>query len=130
MCVCVSVCKHACMHVCVPARYGLRVCSVLCGGLRGYRMCCDQGVSPVPPQREPHPADLSRATVDEWELPKEEFTLEEQLGSGFFADVYRGRWKNRINVAIKIIKSGKPSAAAVTVTTPCKCLNPGNSRTF
>ncbi|XP_030217550.1 protein-tyrosine kinase 6b [Gadus morhua] len=56
-------------------------------------------------RREPHTADLSKATVDEWELPKDEFTLEEQLGSGFFAEVYRGRWKNRITVAIKIIKS-------------------------
>ncbi|CAL8266408.1 unnamed protein product [Merluccius merluccius] len=54
---------------------------------------------------EPHPADLSKATVDEWELPKEEFTLQEQLGSGYFADVYRGLWKNQINVAVKIIKT-------------------------
>ncbi|XP_078144297.1 protein-tyrosine kinase 6-like [Centroberyx gerrardi] len=53
---------------------------------------------------EPQPTDLSHSTVDEWELPKEEFSLEEQLGTGYFADVHRGRWKNRINVAIKIIK--------------------------
>ncbi|KAM3872255.1 protein-tyrosine kinase 6b [Diretmus argenteus] len=56
-------------------------------------------------RKEPPPQDLSHATVDEWELPKEEFSLEEQLGSGYFADVHRGRWKNRINVAIKIIKT-------------------------
>ncbi|KAK0140510.1 Protein-tyrosine kinase 6 [Merluccius polli] len=54
---------------------------------------------------EPHPADLSKATVDEWELPKEEFTLQEQLGSGYFADVYRGLWKNQINVAVKVLKA-------------------------
>ncbi|XP_036387602.1 protein-tyrosine kinase 6-like isoform X1 [Megalops cyprinoides] len=54
---------------------------------------------------EPKPHDLSHSTVDEWELPKEEFTLEEQLGSGYFADVFRGKWKNRINVAIKILKN-------------------------
>ncbi|KAM9855706.1 protein-tyrosine kinase 6b [Aulostomus maculatus] len=42
---------------------------------------------------------------DEWECPKEEFTLEEKLGGGYFADVYRGCWKKHINVAIKIIKS-------------------------
>ncbi|XP_019747050.1 protein-tyrosine kinase 6b isoform X2 [Hippocampus comes] len=42
---------------------------------------------------------------DEWELPKEEFTLEEKLGSGYFADVYRGCWKSCIRVAIKIIKN-------------------------
>ncbi|XP_056279436.1 protein-tyrosine kinase 6b isoform X1 [Pseudoliparis swirei] len=56
-------------------------------------------------RKRPDIQDLNHFTVDEWELPKEEFTLEEELGSGYFADVYRGRWKNHINVAIKIIKS-------------------------
>ncbi|KAI7794372.1 putative protein-tyrosine kinase 6-like [Triplophysa rosa] len=56
-------------------------------------------------RKRPQPQDLSHSTVDEWELPKEDFTLEEQLGSGYFADVYRGKWKNRINVAIKILKN-------------------------
>ncbi|XP_056129566.1 protein-tyrosine kinase 6b [Lampris incognitus] len=56
-------------------------------------------------RKEPQPQDLSHSTVDEWELPKEEFTLEKQLGSGYFADVHQGRWKNRINVAIKILKN-------------------------
>nr|XP_019961005.1 PREDICTED: protein-tyrosine kinase 6-like [Paralichthys olivaceus] len=55
--------------------------------------------------KKPDTPDLNHFTVDEWELPKEDFTLEEELGTGFFADVYRGRWKNHINVAIKIIKS-------------------------
>ncbi|XP_039878753.1 protein-tyrosine kinase 6b isoform X1 [Simochromis diagramma] len=56
-------------------------------------------------KKRPETQDLNHFTVDEWELPKEEFTLEEELGSGFFADVYRGRWKNHISVAIKILKS-------------------------
>ncbi|XP_018538383.1 protein-tyrosine kinase 6b [Lates calcarifer] len=56
-------------------------------------------------RKKPNTPDLNHFTVDEWELPKEDFTLEEELGSGYFADVYRGRWKNHINVAIKIIKS-------------------------
>lgn len=56
-------------------------------------------------RKKPNTPDLNHFTVDEWELPKEEFTLEEELGSGYFADVYRGRWKNHINVAIKILKS-------------------------
>ncbi|XP_061782006.1 protein-tyrosine kinase 6b [Nerophis lumbriciformis] len=42
---------------------------------------------------------------DVWELPKDEFTLEDKLGSGYFSDVYRGCWKSRIRVAIKIIKN-------------------------
>lgn len=56
-------------------------------------------------RKRPNISDLNHFTVDDWELPKEEFSLEEELGSGYFADVYRGRWKNHINVAIKIIKS-------------------------
>ncbi|XP_061682761.1 protein-tyrosine kinase 6b [Syngnathoides biaculeatus] len=50
---------------------------------------------------------LSEVTFpdNEWELPKEEFTLEDKLGSGFFADVYRGWWKSHIRVAVKIIKN-------------------------
>ncbi|XP_059189268.1 protein-tyrosine kinase 6b [Centropristis striata] len=56
-------------------------------------------------RKKPNISDLNHFTVDDWELPKEEFSLEEELGSGYFADVYRGRWKNHINVAIKIIKS-------------------------
>ncbi|XP_051280271.1 protein-tyrosine kinase 6b [Dicentrarchus labrax] len=56
-------------------------------------------------RKKPTTPDLNHFTVDEWELPKEEFTLEEELGTGYFADVYRGRWKNIINVAIKILKS-------------------------
>lgn len=43
---------------------------------------------------------------DEWELPKEEFSVGEELGSGYFATVHRGRWKSLINVAVKILKSG------------------------
>ncbi|XP_048066141.1 protein-tyrosine kinase 6 isoform X1 [Megalobrama amblycephala] len=55
----------------------------------------------------PKPQDLSHQTVDDWELPKEEFTLEEELGKGYFADVYRGKWKGMVNVAIKILKSNE-----------------------
>lgn len=44
-------------------------------------------------------------TVDDWELPKSEFTLEGQLGSGYFAEVHRGKWKGMVNVAIKILKN-------------------------
>lgn len=54
-------------------------------------------------RKKPNTSHLNH--LDEWELPKEEFTLEEELGRGYFADVFRGRWKNHINVAIKIIKS-------------------------
>ncbi|MBN3310608.1 PTK6 kinase, partial [Amia calva] len=55
-------------------------------------------------KQEPKPKDLSHSTVDEWELPKEEFTLCELLGTGYFADVYQGMWKNQVKVAIKVLK--------------------------
>ncbi|XP_027000875.1 protein-tyrosine kinase 6b [Tachysurus fulvidraco] len=56
-------------------------------------------------KRKPKQQDLSRTTVDMWELPKEDFTLENKLGNGYFADVYRGKWKNQTHVAIKILKN-------------------------
>lgn len=56
-------------------------------------------------RREPGRTDLSHSTVDDWTLRKAEFTIGAQLGSGYFSDVYRGRWKNIINVAVKILKS-------------------------
>ncbi|KAM9343989.1 protein-tyrosine kinase 6b [Pholidichthys leucotaenia] len=56
-------------------------------------------------KKRPSIQDLSHVSVDEWELPKEDFTLREKLGSGNFADVYRGLWKNHISVAIKILKT-------------------------
>lgn len=56
-------------------------------------------------KKKPGTPIIDPCPKDEWELPKEEFTLEEELGSGHFAEVYRGRWKNIINVAIKILKS-------------------------
>ncbi|XP_048877818.1 tyrosine-protein kinase SRK3-like [Brienomyrus brachyistius] len=56
-------------------------------------------------RRCPAPQDLSHTTVDKWELPKEEFIVQEKLGNGCFADVHRGMWKGRVSVAIKILKS-------------------------
>lgn len=54
--------------------------------------------------------------MDEWERPKEEFTLDEVLGSGYFADVHKGCWKNLIKVAIKVIKSGTLSLLFISRT--------------
>ncbi|KAL2103279.1 hypothetical protein ACEWY4_000147 [Coilia grayii] len=56
-------------------------------------------------RRKPELQDLCHMTVDEWELPKGDFTLEQQLGSGYFSDVYRGRWKGMVSVAVKILKN-------------------------
>ncbi|KAK2885747.1 hypothetical protein QQF64_020812 [Cirrhinus molitorella] len=56
-------------------------------------------------RKRPTLGDLSHSTIDEWELPKEQFTLEKKLGSGHFAQVYSGKWKNQTKVAIKILKN-------------------------
>ncbi|XP_034550692.1 protein-tyrosine kinase 6b [Notolabrus celidotus] len=56
-------------------------------------------------RKRPQTRDLNHFTVDDWALPKGEFTLEEELGSGYFSNVYRGRWKNTIQVAIKVLKN-------------------------
>ncbi|XP_058498239.1 protein-tyrosine kinase 6b isoform X2 [Solea solea] len=63
---------------------------------------------------KPNTPDLNHLEADEWELPKNEFTLGEELGTGYFADVYRGRWKSHINVAIKIIKNASPPYYIIT----------------
>lgn len=59
-----------------------------------------------PHQNKPSTPESHHFPKDEWELPKEEFTLEEELGRGYFSHVHRGRWKNLIKVAVKILKSG------------------------
>nr|XP_035158809.2 protein-tyrosine kinase 6 isoform X2 [Callithrix jacchus] len=40
---------------------------------------------------------------DYWERPREEFTLCRKLGSGYFGEVFEGLWKDRVQVAIKVI---------------------------
>ncbi|XP_007524484.1 protein-tyrosine kinase 6 [Erinaceus europaeus] len=40
---------------------------------------------------------------DDWERPKEEFTLCRKLGSGYFGEVFEGLWKDQVRVAIKVI---------------------------
>ncbi|XP_037102165.1 protein-tyrosine kinase 6b [Syngnathus acus] len=57
------------------------------------------------PCRPKEPVSEVQFPDELWELSKDEFTLEDKLGSGFFGDVYRGWWKSRIRVAVKIIKN-------------------------
>ncbi|OCT62507.1 protein-tyrosine kinase 6 [Xenopus laevis] len=55
-------------------------------------------------KNEPVVSDLSPVPLDEWERPKEEFTLVRQLGMGNFGYVHEGLWKGKLKVAIKTIK--------------------------
>ncbi|KAF0883628.1 protein-tyrosine kinase 6 [Crocuta crocuta] len=40
---------------------------------------------------------------DDWERPREEFTLCRKLGSGYFGEVFEGLWKDQVRVAMKVI---------------------------
>ncbi|EDL88742.1 PTK6 protein tyrosine kinase 6 (predicted) [Rattus norvegicus] len=40
---------------------------------------------------------------DDWERPREEFTLCKKLGSGYFGEVFEGLWKGLVRVAVKVI---------------------------
>ncbi|XP_074066568.1 protein-tyrosine kinase 6 [Macrotis lagotis] len=40
---------------------------------------------------------------DDWERPREEFSLTRKLGSGYFGEVFEGYWKEKVKVAIKAI---------------------------
>ncbi|XP_078092723.1 tyrosine-protein kinase Srms-like isoform X2 [Mustelus asterias] len=50
----------------------------------------------------PHAKNVYKA--DEWERPKEEFTLLRKLGEGHFGEVWEGVWKENQHVAIKMLK--------------------------
>ncbi|XP_068197841.1 protein-tyrosine kinase 6b [Antennarius striatus] len=69
---------------------------------------CTNSLNNTPPMGNPCkkiPPNIPVCDKDEWELPKSEFTVEAELGSGYFATVHRGRWKNMIKVAIKILRN-------------------------
>lgn len=55
-------------------------------------------------KQEPVLKDLSHSTVDDWERPKEEFTLQSKLGAGNFGEVFEGLWKQQVKVAIKVLR--------------------------
>lgn len=48
-------------------------------------------------------------TDKSWEIRANELTLLEELGSGQFGVVRHGKWMNRIDVAVKLMKEGTMS---------------------
>lgn len=54
----------------------------------------EMAVKPQPPQT----SELPKSSERNWDIPSDEIKLGKQLGSGNFATVYQGRWRN-INVA-------------------------------
>lgn len=51
-------------------------------------LCCL--LTKVCPRAKPQMWDLSRETADNWEIPRQEIQLHEQLGAGNFGEVWRG----------------------------------------
>ena len=80
-------------------------------------MCCEKAdmywtwvlilPGPPPPVRsKPATAGLSHG---KWEIDPTDLTLNEELGSGQFGVVRRGKWKGTIDVAVKMMKEGTMS---------------------
>ncbi|KAF5404191.1 Tyrosine-protein kinase [Paragonimus heterotremus] len=68
--------------------------------------CCLTRPCPRPP---PVPTDLSRLTRDQWEIPRSSLELTELLGAGQFGEVWRAKWNNTVEVAVKTLKPGTMS---------------------
>lgn len=47
--------------------------------------------------------------TDKWEIDPSELMLHEELGSGQFGVVRRGKWRGCIDVAVKMMKEGTMS---------------------
>ncbi|CAH8603204.1 unnamed protein product [Schistosoma bovis] len=65
--------------------------------------CCLTRPCPRPP---PVPTDLSRLTRDQWEISRSSLKLIELLGAGQFGEVWKGKWNETIEVAVKTLKQG------------------------
>lgn len=63
-------------------------------------------VAPSASKRAPATAGLSH---DKWEIDPSELTQLEELGSGQFGVVRRGKWRGSIDVAVKLMKEGTMS---------------------
>lgn len=47
--------------------------------------------------------------ADKWEIDPSELVLLEELGAGQFGVVRRGKWRGRIDTAVKMMKEGTMS---------------------
>uniref|UniRef100_A0A914H770 Tyrosine-protein kinase n=1 Tax=Globodera rostochiensis TaxID=31243 RepID=A0A914H770_GLORO len=64
------------------------------------------------PKVAPVRPDLSYDTAKNWEIPREELDLIDKLGEGNFGEVWLGRWRGVIEIAVKKMKPGTMSADA------------------
>lgn len=64
------------------------------------------------PKPQPFLWDLGPELRDKWEIPRAEIQLIRKLGRGNFGEVYYGKWRNSIDVAVKTLREGTMSTQA------------------
>jgi hypothetical protein len=72
---------------------------------------CGQLTFPAPKIAPTRP-ELSRETQNNWEIPRDQLQLKEKLGDGNFGEVWKGKWRGIVDVAIKTLKPGTMSPEA------------------
>ncbi|KAF9824240.1 hypothetical protein SFRURICE_019920 [Spodoptera frugiperda] len=88
--------KHCCASIPDLINYHKHNSGGLCSRLKTTP--CDR---PAPPT-----AGLSHGQYDKWEIDPSELVLLEELGAGQFGVVRRGKWRGRIDTAVKMMKEG------------------------
>jgi len=79
------------------SKNSLGLCHVLA------RSCC---------KPQPQIWDLGPNLRDQWEIDRSEIQLIRKLGHGNFGEVWYGKWRNNIEVAVKTLKQGSMSTQA------------------
>ncbi|CAD7083302.1 unnamed protein product [Hermetia illucens] len=64
------------------------------------------------PKPQPQMWDLGPELRDKYEIPRSEIQLIRKLGRGNFGEVYYGKWRNNIDVAVKTLREGTMSTQA------------------
>ncbi|XP_011309244.1 tyrosine-protein kinase Src64B [Fopius arisanus] len=64
------------------------------------------------PKPQPDMWDLGPELRDKWEINRSEIQLIRKLGHGNFGEVYYGKWRNKIEVAVKTLRPGTMSTEA------------------
>ncbi|VDD95015.1 unnamed protein product [Enterobius vermicularis] len=70
-------------------------------------LCCQ--LSFPAPRIAPTRPDLSHDTQINWEIPRNQLQLKRKLGDGNFGEVWYGKWRGMVEVAIKTMKPGTMS---------------------
>lgn len=64
------------------------------------------------PKNTPQIWDLGPELRDKWEINRSEIQLIRKLGRGNFGEVFYGKWRNNIEVAVKTLREGTMSTQA------------------